>query len=119
MNKPEEKKDKHLAEKLEKELEGILQDKLKDGTIEKVVAEQFEKSLSSAINDLFKSYGDVTKIVKEQLKSIIVPYIESYDFSTYTVKLDSVLQEVLDETTMEHRNLLGNFNACQDSICFN
>lgn len=94
---------------LEKEVKDIVQTKLTDGTIEKIIEQQFEKGINNALSDLFSSYGDVTRAIKKQVQSVIVPYVENYDYSQYIVKLETVLNEVLKETTTEHKELLNNF----------
>jgi hypothetical protein len=41
----------------------------------------------------------------------MVPYLESYDYSQYIVKLDSVLVDVLKNTTLDNKKLLTNFKS--------
>ncbi|MFR2890924.1 hypothetical protein [Clostridium butyricum] len=94
---------------LENSIKDVIAKKLEDGTIEKLVSEQLESGVNAALKDLFGNYGDVTKIIKEKVKSVIVPYLESYDYSEYIVKLDDTLTSVLKETTMDNRKILGNF----------
>lgn len=94
---------------LEQEIEKVLSNKLEDGTVNKLIGEQFEKGIQNALESLFRSYGDVTKIIEGQLKSVLVPYLESYDYSRYILKLDSILTEVLKNSTSENKDLLENF----------
>ncbi|MBV5122223.1 hypothetical protein [Bacillus halotolerans] len=94
---------------LEKNIKDVIAKQMEEGMVEKLVAEQLEKGISKALENLFSSYGDVTDIIKEKLKSVIVPYLENYDYSKYITKLDHVLVEVLQNTTLENRNLLNNF----------
>ncbi|AWM17834.1 hypothetical protein DKG76_14295 [Bacillus inaquosorum] len=94
---------------LEKNIKDVITKQMEEGMVEKLVAEQLEKGISKALENLFSSYGDVTGIIKSKLKSVIVPYLENYDYSKYITKLDHVLVEVLQNTTLENRNLLNNF----------
>lgn len=94
---------------LEKSIEGVIKQRLEDGTIEKLVDEQFQKGITNALENMFKSYGDVTKVIEKQIESVMVPYLESYDYSRYIVKLDSILTEVLEASTAENRQMLENF----------
>ncbi|MCY7819011.1 hypothetical protein [Bacillus inaquosorum] len=94
---------------LEKNIKDVIAKQMEEGMVEKLVAEQLEKGISKALENLFSSYGDVTGIIKSKLKSVIVPYLENYDYSKYITKLDYVLVEVLQNTTLENRNLLNNF----------
>lgn len=94
---------------LETNVKDVISKKLEDGTIEKIIEEQLEKGVASAMESLFRSYGDVTKIIENKIKEVMVPYIEKYDFSEYITKLDQVLLEVLNHSSLENKQLLENF----------
>lgn len=94
---------------LENSVKDVIANKLADGTIEKLIEEQLEKGVTKALESLFGSYGDVTKVIEAKIKSVMVPYLENYDYSQYIVKLDSVLTEIINKTTTDNRNLLNNF----------
>ncbi|MBT9286622.1 hypothetical protein KM038_15150 [Bacillus velezensis] len=96
---------------LETNIKDVIAKQMEEGIVEKIVAEQLEKGISKALEHLFSSYGDVTEIIKSKLKSVIVPYLENYDYSDYITKLDHVLVGVLQNTTIENRNLLNNFKG--------
>ncbi len=94
---------------LENSIKDAIGKKLEDGTIENLVAEQLEKGVKNALENLFRSHGDVTKIIEEKVKSVMIPYLESYDYSKYITKLDSVLVEVLKSSALENKKMLSNF----------
>ncbi|WP_094603439.1 hypothetical protein [Sporomusa silvacetica] len=94
---------------LENSIKDVIGKKLEDGTIEKLVAEQLEKGVLNALDSLFRSYGDVTKVIEDKIKSVMVPYLEGYDYSKYIVKLDSVLVEVLENCALDNKKMLTNF----------
>lgn len=94
---------------LENSIKDVISKKLEDGTVENLVSEQLEKGVTNALDNLFRSYGDVTKVIEDKVKSVMVPYLEDYDYSDYIVKLDAVLVEVLKSTALENRRLLENF----------
>lgn len=94
---------------LENSVKDVIANKLADGTIEKLIEEQLEKGVTKALESLFGSYGDVIKVIETKVKSVMVPYLENYDYSEYIVKLDSVLTEIINKTTTDNRNLLNNF----------
>ncbi|MBW8603118.1 hypothetical protein HNO13_15450 [Bacillus velezensis] len=96
---------------LETNIKDVIAKQMEEGIVEKIVAEQLEKGISKALEHLFSSYGDVTEVIKSKLKSVIVPYLENYDYSKYITKLDHVLVGVLQNTTLENRNLLNNFKG--------
>jgi hypothetical protein len=95
---------------LEDSIKDVIQKKLSDGTVENIIAEKLENGIKVAMEDLFRSYGDVGKIIKEKISEVIVPAIEKYDFSDYIVKLDTVLTDIVNSTTLvENKKLLRNF----------
>ncbi|MDY8021091.1 hypothetical protein [Paenibacillus polymyxa] len=96
---------------LENNIKDVIAKKLEDGTIEKLIEEQLEKGVINALDNMFRSYGDVTKVIEEQVKSVMIPYIESYDYSKYIIKLDSVLSDVLNSSALENKKLLKNFKT--------
>ncbi|MDS1005319.1 hypothetical protein P9J83_17780 [Clostridium sporogenes] len=94
---------------LENSIKDCIAKEIEKGIIEKVIAEQLEKCIEKSISDMFSWGGDVKKVVEEKVKSVMIPYLENYDYSQYIVKLDSVLTDVLKSSTLENRNLLENF----------
>lgn len=94
---------------LENNIKDTIQKKLEDGTIEKLIAQELEKGVTNALQNLFCSYGDVTEIIEKKIKDVMVPYIEDYDYSQYITKLDSVLVDVLKSSALENKKLLENF----------
>lgn len=86
-------------------------DKLSDGTVETLIEENIKNTISEVIRDLFR-WGDAEKVIKEKFKEVIVPAIESYDFSEYTQKLDVVMTDIVKNTVYsEHKAILDNFKS--------
>ncbi len=94
---------------LENNIKDVITKKLEEGFVEKLISEQLEIGVKNALKDLLGSYGDVTKVIEKQVKSVMVPYLESYDYSKYITKLDSVLVDVLKSSALENKKLLENF----------
>lgn len=94
---------------LESSIKDVIGKQLVDGTVEKLIEEQLQKGVTKALESLFSSYGEVTKVIEKQVKSVMVPYLESYDYSDYITKLDSVLVDVLKNSALENKKLLENF----------
>jgi ribosomal 30S subunit maturation factor RimM len=94
---------------LEDSIKDVISKKLEDGTIEKLVEKQLEEGVNNALSKLFGSYGDVTEVIEKKIKSVMIPYLENYDYSEYIVKLDTVLTEVLKNTTLDNKKILTNF----------
>ncbi|WP_297136058.1 hypothetical protein [Terrisporobacter sp.] len=100
---------------LENNIKDCISKELEKGIIEKVIAEQLEKCIEKSISDMFGWSGEVKKVVEEKVKSVMIPYLENYDYSEYIVKLDSVLVDVLKSSTLENRRLLENFQSLMKS----
>lgn len=94
---------------IENAIKDIIHDKLDSGLVEKLVAEQLEKGIEKALEDIFGSWGSGTKSIKSQVESVILPFLEGYDYSKYIMKLDTVLCEILQNCTADNRLLLENF----------
>lgn len=96
---------------LENAIRDVLNQKLTDGTVEKLVAENIEQGINSALKDMFRSYGDLTKVIENKLKEVMIPYIENHDFSQYLVKMDAVLLELTKSAIPENKVMLENFQT--------
>ena len=96
---------------LENNIKDCISKELEKGIIEKVIAEQLEKCVEKSISDMFSWGGDVKKVVEEKVKSVMIPYLENYNYSEYIIKLDSVLVDVLKSSTLENKTLLENFKT--------
>lgn len=99
-------------ENLEKRVSETIERKLTDGTIERLIEEQLEKSVKSALDDVFGWNGQARKMLKERFESVMCPAIEGHDFNKYITKLDSVLTEIINQTRFEENKLiLSNFTT--------
>lgn len=99
-------------EDLEKRVSETIERKLTDGTIEKLIEEQLEKSVKSALDDVFGWNGEARKMLKERFESVMCPAIEQHDFNRYVVKLDTVLTEIINQTRFaENNQILSNFSS--------
>lgn len=87
-------------------------EKMNDGTVEKLVADAAEKALKESINEQFRWNGEAKKIIDEKVKAVMVQAIEHVDLNEYTVKLDTVLTEVISSTNLiDNKEILGNFKS--------
>lgn len=94
---------------LENNISEVIQKQLKGDLIEKVVAEQLEKCVRNAVDSLFGSWGDCKKIVEEKIKEVMVPQLEKYDYSEHIVKLDEVLTQILNATSLDNKKIIESF----------
>lgn len=98
-------------EELEKRISEVIARKMNDGTIEKMVEEQLEKAIKTSLDDVFGYSGQGRKLLKEKFDSVMCPAIESHDFNKYVTKLDSVLTEIINNTSLaENKQILDNFS---------
>lgn len=99
---------------LDKEILKIVEDKLSNGFMDKMIEEQLEKGINSALSSAFNSYGDVTKVIEKKIKEVMIPYVEQYDYSEYIVKLDHVLVDMLKQGALPHKKIVENFKSLVD-----
>ena len=96
---------------LEKRIQETVSRKMNDGTIEKMIEEQMEKAVKTALDDVFGYGGEAKKLLKEKFDSVMCPAIESHDFNQYVTKLDSVLTEIINNTRLaDNKQILDNFS---------
>lgn len=97
---------------LEERITNAVMDKLTDGTVEKLVKQNIESAINRSLDDLFSWSGAGKKMIDEKVKEVIVPVIERHDFNKYIVKLDSVLTEIINQTSLaENKEILENFKS--------
>ncbi len=100
---------------IETAIKDVIATSLDSGLIERLVKENLEKGVNTALEHLFGNYGDATKLIENEIKSVIVKQLESFDYSQYITKLDTVLVEILENTTLDNRKILGNFKSLMTS----
>ena len=94
----------------EQKIAEAVNEKLNDGTVEKLVEQYIEKGISDALKEVFSWSGEGKKLIEKKLNETIVPVIERHDFNQYLTKLDSVLTEIVNATTLsDNRKILENF----------
>lgn len=90
--------------------------KLNDGTVEKLIEEKLEKGISDAISEVFSYGGKAKKALVSKVEETMVPIIENHDFNQYLVKLDSVLTELVNNTSLaDNAVILDNFKRLMKS----
>jgi hypothetical protein len=94
---------------LENNIKDCISQELEKGIVEKVIATKLEECISASLKDMFDWNGKVKKVIEDKVESVMIPYLESYDYSKYICKLDSVLVEVLKNTALENKKLVENF----------
>lgn len=95
---------------LEQRISDVVNEKLNDGTVEKLIEQYIEKAVSASLGDIFGYGGSGKKMIHNKLDEIIIPVIENHDFNKYIVKLDLVLTEIINNTHLkDNKVILENF----------
>lgn len=94
----------------EERVANTVKEKLNDGTVEKIIAEEMTKAIQSAVSRAFGWRGEVQTAIDEKVKEVITPAIERSNLNDYTLKLDTVLTEIINSTSLvDNRKILKNF----------
>lgn len=97
---------------LEERIAKVVTDKMNDGTVEVLVSDAITKALKSSIEESFSWNGDAKKIIDAKVKEVMVPAIERISLDDYTVKLDTVLTEIINSTNLvDNKKILENFKS--------
>ena len=95
---------------LEERIQNAVMEKLNDGTVEQIVKGSVESAIKKSLDDLFSWSGAGKKMIDEKVEEVIVPVIERHDFNQYIVKLDSILTEIINQTSLaDNKEILENF----------
>ena len=97
---------------LEERITNAVMEKLNDGTVEQIVKDSVESAIKKSLEDTFSWSGAGKKMIDEKVEEVIVPVIERHDFNQYIVKLDSILTEIINQTSLaENEKILENFKS--------
>ena len=89
----------------------ITEEVLQDGTVDQIIRKKIVEGFQSAVEKSFR-YGKLNDAIEERVKTVLVPFIENYDMSAYIVKLDDVLTEIVNATSLvDNKIILENFKS--------
>lgn len=94
---------------IENAIKDVIAQKMNDGTVERLIAENLEKGINKSLESLLGHYGDVTKVIEGKIKEVMIEQLSSYDYSKYIVRLDAILTEILKRTSTDNKKILENF----------
>ena len=93
------------------ELLRIAQEVLSEDEVDEIIKDKFKKAISDACESAFR-WGDAKNAIEKKIKEVMVPYIESRDFSEFLPKMDTVLTEIVNsDNCMADKKILENFKA--------
>lgn len=86
-----------------------LEEKLKDGSIEKIVSDKIDECVSKALDEALNGWGDKSarKLITQKLEEVVNTSIESRDFSAFLPKITEVLDTVLMNSTVKDYRVLA------------
>lgn len=89
--------------------EGMLNTVINDPATQNIIKENIQKAIASSIESSFR-YGDLHNAIEKKIKEVLVPYIENYDISDYLPKLETVLIDIVSNTSLaDNKTILENF----------
>ena len=88
----------------------VYEEKMSDGTFEKIVANKFEKMIEESCQNLFTWNGDIKKQMEEKIKGVMSGLLETTDFGDYVTKLQLVVNETIKNSS------LGNYKEIAENI---
>lgn len=93
----------------DEDIKRITNEIMSDGTVDMIIREKVRKGFEEAIDSAFR-WGDLKKAIEERVKEVMVPYIENYDMGEYIIKLDTILADIVNHTTLQdNAKILKNF----------
>ena len=99
-------------DRFEQRIAEAVNEKLNDGTVEKLIEQYIEKAVSQSLDGIFGYSGSGKKMIQSKLDEVMIPVIEKHDFNQYIVKLDSVLTEIINNTSLkDNKDILENFKG--------
>lgn len=93
----------------DEDIRQIVNEMLEEEMVNKIIREKIKKGFEDAIDGAFR-WGDLKKAIEKRVQEILVPYIEKYDMSRYITKLDNVLTDIVNQTSLQdNAAILKNF----------
>lgn len=100
----------------EDQIKNTVDNLLNGDTVNKIIEDCMRESIQKAINRSFE-YEELADAISKKIKSILVPYIENRDISELNIKLDTILTDIVNSTTLvENKKILENFRGLMTEI---
>ena len=96
--------------KLEDLLQNSIENYFKSDEFKKMLQDKIEKAVSDVIADVFSYRSDLKAKLRNKIEELMTPSIERLDFTKYEIKLQSVLESILEKSLLDsNQKLLTNF----------
>lgn len=99
-----------MTKPIEERINETINEFLQSDYIEKQVENALKEATKKACDDLTGWGSPISKIINENIKDVMIPIIEKYDYSQHITKLDVVLAKVLQESLKPNNEILEKFN---------
>lgn len=100
----------------EDQIKTSLDDILSETSTQDIIKTCMQTAIKDAITKSF-NYGALSKAVNQKIEEVLVPYIESYDMQQFIPKLDTILTDIINNTTLaDNKKLLENFKGLMTEI---
>ena len=83
---------------MENLIKKVYEEKMQDGTFEKIVSEQFSQLVKNVCNNVFGYGGAIRKDLENKLNEVMSGLIDNTNFSTYVTKIQYIINEALENT---------------------
>lgn len=103
-----------MTKPIEERVTETINEFLKSDYIETQVENALKEATKKACDDLTGWNSPISKIIKENVESVMVPIIEQYDYSQFVIKLDVILAEVLKDSIRPSNEIFEKFKKATE-----
>lgn len=103
-----------MTKSIEERINETINEFLQSDYIENQVENALKDATKKACDDLTGWNSPISKIINENIKDVMVPIIEKYDYSQHVTKLDVVLAKVLQESLKPNNEILEKFKKATE-----
>lgn len=83
---------------MENLIKKVYEEKMQDGTLEKIISEEFNNMVRNACKNMFGYGGIIKKELENKLNEVMSGLIDKTDFSNYVTKITYIINTALEET---------------------
>lgn len=95
----------NIDEDIKRVTDEIIEEGTLDAILKKNIADAFDRAINNSL-----MFGELHDAIQSKINAVLTRAVESYDMSQYVVKLDDVLCDIVNNTTLVDNNtILKNF----------
>lgn len=97
-------------------INNVIEKKMQDGTVEKIIADKFEEMVTAICNDQMKWNGTAKKAMEEKLNPLILEAVEKSDLSSMVTKITMLINAALKGSEVEsYHDVLASIKSIFDT----